>query len=526
MDTGYQRKYIYFVVFMTGMTALAVELTASRLVGTIYGNSNLVWASIIGLILIFLAGGYLVGGRIADRYPRVEVFYQLLAWGGFCTGLIPVAARPILHIGEKAFEGLELGILAGSFISVLILFCIPVTLLGTISPFAVRLMVEDARSSGKVAGELYSISTAGSFIGTFLPVLVLIPLIGTDQSFYLYGLICCITALAGMLVSRQKRMFWVYGWMIFVLVGLSLISREWGIKNSKGQIYETESAYNYIEVLQVEGYRYLRLNEGQGIHSVWHATELFYAGPWEQFLAGPFFNPPTGEKGYGPENVKRVAIIGLAAGTTARQATAVFGAIPIDGYEIDGKIIEVGRRYFGMNLPNLNAIAEDGRWGIAHSQNTYQLIAVDAYRPPYIPWHLTTVEFFQILHDHLSEDGVVAINVGRAPHDRQLIEGFTRTLLEVFPSVYVMDLPGTFNSILYATKQPTKVEYFYQNLLAFYGRNDIHPLLVEVMQRYVVYQQEAKASEIVFTDDKAPIEWMTNNLMLKFILSGEMESLE
>ncbi|MCS6908417.1 MAG: fused MFS/spermidine synthase [Anaerolineales bacterium] len=520
-----ERKFVYLAVFIAGMTALAVEISASRLIGSVYGNSNLVWASIIGLILIFLAVGYWLGGSLADRHPSPIWMYQLLGWGGFSTGLIPLVSQPILRYAAQAFDELNLGVLFGSFSVVLVLFSVPVTLLGMISPFAIRLLVEDRQSSGKTAGKLYALSTLGSFLGAFLPVLITIPLIGTYRTFYSLGLVVCLTSLVGA---------WRHKWTLRVLFGsmslclllciIYLGSRP--LKSSLGQIYEGESAYNYIQVLERSGYRYLRLNEGQGIHSMWHESELFYGGPWEQFLAAPFFNLAPDGGVYEPSNVRRIAIIGLAAGTTARQATRVFGPIPIDGYEIDPMVIRIGQEYFGMTLTNLNAIAQDGRWGIAHSPYRYQLIVVDAYLPPYIPWHLTTVEFFQILFERLTEDGVVAVNVGRAPKDRRLIEGFVGTLKVVFPSVYVMDLPGTFNSILYATKSPTRVENFYRNLLAFYQREDIHPLLIEVMQRFVLYQQPLPQSKLVFTDDRAPIEWMTNLLMINFLLSGEVESLQ
>jgi spermidine synthase len=139
-----------------------------------------------------------------------------------------------------------------------------------------------------------------------------------------------------------------------------------------------------------------------------------------QFLAAPFFNQPP----YDPDQVKNMAIVGLAGGTIARQATAVFGPIPIDGFEIDPEIIEVGREYFDMNEPNLNAIAQDGRWGLERSGQQYSLIGIDAYRPPYIPWHLTTQEFFQTVREHLTGDGVAVINVGRAPDDRRLVTGW------------------------------------------------------------------------------------------------------
>ena len=121
-----------------------------------------------------------------------------------------------------------------------------------------------------------------------------------------------------------------------------------------------------------------------------------------------------------------MAIVGLAAGTTAREATAVFQNITIDGIEIDPLIVSVARKYFDMNEPNLNVIVEDGRVGLEKSPHRYQVISVDAYRPPYIPPHMTTHEFFQIAHDHLTSDGVLVINVGRGPEDRRLVEFILR----------------------------------------------------------------------------------------------------
>ena len=76
------------------MTSLAVELSASRLLGNVFGASNMVWASIIGLILIYLTAGYYLGGRWADRSPSTLTFYRILVWAGFTVGLIPMVARP------------------------------------------------------------------------------------------------------------------------------------------------------------------------------------------------------------------------------------------------------------------------------------------------------------------------------------------------------------------------------------------------------------------------------------------------
>ncbi len=138
------KRYLYFTVFVSGMTTLAAELAASRLIGNVFGTSNLVWASIIGLILIYLTAGYFIGGRWADRWPDAATLYRVPGLGAFTLGVVPYIATPVLRFAAKAFEELDVAVLLGSFLGVLILFCIPVTLLGMISPFAIS--IERGRS--------------------------------------------------------------------------------------------------------------------------------------------------------------------------------------------------------------------------------------------------------------------------------------------------------------------------------------------------------------------------------------------
>jgi spermidine synthase len=515
------RKYLYFTVFISGMTSLAAEFGASRLLGNVFGTSNPVWAAIIGLILIYLTIGYFIGGRWADRSPHYKTMYAILAWGAFTLGIVPYVAGPVLRAAANAFDNIQVGVLAGAFAGVLILFTVPVTLFGMISPFAIRLSVNDAGHAGNVSGTIYGISTIGSFIGTFLPTLILIPIIGTTKTFFVFSMTLLIVALVGLALTAGRKVVFPYLLMVVALILLAIFGGRGGIKKSAGQIYETESAYNYIQVLESNGTYYLRLNDGQGIHSMYNAQTLEYGGPWQQFLVGPFFYP-----GRKPEDIHRIAIVGLAAGTTARQAAAVFPNVVIDGFEIDPKIVDVGRKYFDMKLPNLNVIIQDGRWGLANSPEKYDLICVDAYRPPYIPPHLTTREFFQIAADHLKPDGVLTINVGRAPGDRRLINGLATTLNTIFPSIYVMDIPGTFNSIVYATLQQTNSATLDSNLVSLLKIGNVQPLLTDSIIIAKTNLQPAPEHTIVFTDDLSPIEWMTNNLILNFILHGDMGTLK
>src|SRR4030043_180568 len=345
-STEKRKNYLYFTVFCAGMTSLAIEFGASRLLGNTFGTRNLVWASIIGLILIYLTVGYFIGGYWADRSPKLQTMYGVLAWGAFTSGLVPFVARPVLRMAADAFDQLQVGILFGSFTAVLILLIVPVILLGTISPFAIRLAMVDSRHAGQISGQIYAISTLGSFIGTFLPVLVLIPLVGTTITFLIFSFFLTLVALIGTLKTAGWRYTLKWIWMPIVLCVLGIFWSRGPIKNTTGEIYERESAYNYIQVIEMNGYRYLRLNEGQGIHSIWNSTDLNYGGPWQEFLVAPFFNTSP----YKVSQVKNMAIIGLAAGTVARQATEVFGNIPIDGFELDPAIIFIVQKYFLIHM--------------------------------------------------------------------------------------------------------------------------------------------------------------------------------
>jgi spermidine synthase len=515
------RRYLYFTVFISGMTALAAEFGASRLLQTIYGSSNLVWASIIGLIMVYFAVGYRLGGRWADRSPQPKTLFSILAWGAFTLGIAPFISTPVLRAAAAAFDVLSFGVMLGSFAGTLILFSIPVTLLAMASPFAVRLLMDDAAKAGNTSGEVSSISTMGSVLGAFLPTLFLFSLIGTTLTFLVFSGILLVVALIGLWFTSGWKSVLPFLLMPLLILLVALVN-DYRIKSTPGQVYETESAYNYIEVLKSGDSILLRLNEGQGIHSEYNPNQLFYGGPWEEFLVAPMFN----EK-FSVSDVKRIAIVGLAAGTTARQATAIYGGIPIDGYEIDPKIVDVGRKYFAMTMPNLNIYVVDGRWGLEHSPYKYDIIAVDAYRPPYIPPHLTTKEFFKICADHLTENGVLAINVGRAPKDRRLINDLAATIRTVLPSTHVIDIPNTFNSILYATRQPSTTANLDENVKALLlNAQSAPPLLLTAAQVAFVSQQPDPTGGEVYTDDRSPVEWVTNSLVINFILGGGVESIQ
>ncbi len=516
------RVFLYTTVFVGGMSTLAIELSASRLLGAVFGTSNIIWANVIGLILLYLTVGYFVGGRWADRSPYARTLYLILLWAAFLSALIPLVARPILSAAAAAVVQAEAGVALGSFVATLALFAIPITLLGTVSPFAIKLGVQRVEDAGRISGAIYAISTMGSLLGTFLPTLITLPELGTTGTFLLFAGILYTVALIGLFTQIGGRaLIWL--WMPVLLVIILIAFPRTPLRAAEAGavlLEERETAYNYIQVQEdANGYRLLSLNEGQGVHSIYHPTIFRYQGTWDYFLSAPYFNA-----GMTPDKVDSLLVIGLAAGTIPRQYQHVYGDIRLVGIEIDEGIIEAGYKWFGLDaMPSLEAIAEDGRLGLNRLQETFDVIAVDAYKPPYIPWQLTTVEFFSEVRAKLSPDGVLAINVGRTPSDRRLVDALTHVLQQNFATVHAIDVPRSFNTILYATVQPTTPEMLADNLNTL--DPNAQPLLYDVMSSTVASIVPLGSSDLLFTDDRAPVETLIDSLVLNFLLSGELESI-
>ena len=507
---------LLLVVAGSGMTTMAVEMAASRLLAPYFGDSILVWANLIGLILVYLSLGAYLGGRWADRRPRPEFLLSITALSALWIGLIPLAAAPVLRLAQNAFgrsaaalgtyDALQIG---GSFGSVLVLLAPPVILLGTVSPFAIRLLTRRAHRAGSSAGRVYALSTIGSIVGTFSPVLITIPLLGTARTFYLFGSLLLALSLIGLVAVRARRRALLTGLALALVLGLAAFLPPHVVKADERAIFETESRYNYIQVLEVGQVRYLMLNEGQGVHSIYDPGQLATQGTWDLLTIAPLINQPP----FSTDQVQRICVIGLAGGTMARQATALYGPVPIDGVEIDPAIIDVGRRFFDMNQENLQAIATDGRFYLEQSPHQYDLIAVDAYRLPYIPFQLATSEFFGLAQAHLTEQGVLAINVGRTPSDYRMVEAMAATLGVHFEYVHAIDVADTFNTILIAANQPSSVA----NLAANAGQT-AQAWAIQVAAQAAENVRPLAGDGPAFTDDRAPVESLTNAIIVRYLL--------
>ena len=513
------------LVFVGGMSSMSLEMCASRLMAPYFGTSLFVWANLIGLVLIYLSTGYFIGGRLADRYPSPRLLCTLTAIAAVYTGLIPFISKPVLELSVRGLDpnAPNAGVFIGSMLAVILLFLVPVTLLGVVSPFAVRLSVRAIGSTGRSAGNLYALSTAGSILGAFLPVLVLIPWLGVRRTLLAICVALLLVSLWGLdmpvaLGRRTVPARWLVA-LVGILPLLPLLLPQavplGALKPQPGLIAERESLYNYIQVVkQDDGTVNLVLNEGQAIHSIYNPNRVLTGWYWDYFLAAPYFN-----SGAAMGQVHRVGIIGLAGGTIARQFTQVYGAnVQIDGVEIDPEIVAVGRQYFAMTEPNLHTYVEDGRTFLRATHQTYDVVAIDAFQQPYIPFQLTTKEFFEEIKAHLSPHGVVVLNTGHTRTDFRLVQAFVNTMSAVFPGVYTFNVPDTFNTEVMATNSPTSLQGFLNNLNTIPRGTDLGTVADEVAP--VAQAAHAEPGGVVFTDDRAPIEQLTDQLLLNYISNG------
>ncbi len=489
------------LVFTAGAGTLSTEIAASRLLAPYFGSSTIVWANIIGLILVYLSLGYWLGGKVADRRPDPRLLGSIVIAAALFIAVLPFVARPVLDAAVRGLDAVSVGAVVGSFFAALALFAVPVTLLGAVSPFAIRLALDDVGEAGTVAGRLYALSTVGSIVGTFTSALVLIPLIGTQRTMLLSA---ALLVLAGALVLGARWQLLTVGVaaLLFVPAGT--------IKASSGLIYETESAYQYIQVLQKpNGSRLLKLNEGVAVHSEWYPHSVLTGGEWDMFLVVP---PLLGRP------AENMLIIGNAGGTTARAYGKLYPDVRIDGVEIDPKVTETGRRYLGLgDNPKLHVITADGRTYLAGTDERYDLILVDAYRQPYIPFYLATKEFFRLARDHLTPGGVLAINVAAVPGDDQLGDALGTTMLAEFPAVWRWH-PLRFNELMVAVNGPTTESTLRRRV------GEVPLAARSLVPLFRSGLEPVRARGEALTDDRAPVEWLTDSMIVDFIAhGGELE---
>ena len=502
MDTDRFRPPLLLVVFVVGISTLGAEIAAARLLAPYFGASTIVWANTIATVLVALSIGYWYGGRLADRNPTVNGLNRIVLLGAVLLAVVPFVADPFLSVAVDALDSISAGAFAGSLVAVLVLVATPVLVLGMVAPYAIRLAVATVEEAGRVAGRLYAVSTVGSLLGTFLSALLLIPLVGTRRTFLAFALMLAIVAVLGM---RSRAAVAVPAAMA-VLLALPVGT----IKGTDtGTIlHEADTEYQYARVVEnSDGDRLLELNEGQAVHSMRRAGSYLTGDIWDEYLVAPFAtrDEPPG----------RIAILGNAAGTTARAYGEYFPDTYVDGVEIDGELTEIGREYFDLRNPRLETFTDDARPYLRRTDRRYDAILVDAYRQPYIPFYLSTVEFFELARDRLNPGGVVLVNAGHPEGNDDLEKVLSATLAEVFGTV-LRDPAEPTNTLLIATDAPGA-----SGARLLRNAERMPAELRPTATRTAGLIDDRLKGGTVYTDDKAPVEWLIDSSIIEVAARGE-----
>ncbi|MBV9918953.1 MAG: fused MFS/spermidine synthase [Solirubrobacterales bacterium] len=486
------------VVFVVGAASLGTEIAAARLLAPYFGASTIIWANTIATVLVALSVGYACGGRLADRRGDLAGLAGIVMSAAVLMAIVPFAADPFLRLAAQALGSTSAGGFLGSLAAVLVLVAVPVVLLGAVAPYANRLGLGSVANAGTVTGGLYAISTAGSLVGTFLAALLLIPLIGTHRTFLVFAAALALVA-APFLRSR-------FVWLVpAVLAGALAIPPAAGSANVPGAkvVFAEETPYQYARVLQfANGERWLQLNEGIAIHSLYRPGSFLTGGYWDD----PLVLPGASARG----EPRRMAILGDAAGTVARAYGHYLPSTRVDAVELDGALTRIGQRLFGLRGSNLHLYTADARPWLAGRRARYDTIFLDAYRQPYIPFYLVTREFFQLVRDHLRPGGALVINIGHIPGSDALEKTVTATLRTVFPWV-LRDVVSDSNTLAMASVQPLRPAR-----MPAAAPRGLGSLARSVQTRI----WPPLRGGTVFTDDRAPVEWLTDLSIVHYAQSG------
>lgn len=493
--------YLYLTEFFSGMSVMAVELGASRLLAPYFSSSQIVWTIIIGTIMIAMALGNIYGGKSADKNPNPDKLYSRILVAGVWIAAIPFFSKfAILGISALLVVTVSTNFLVlAAFITCMVVFVYPLFLLGTVTPSLVKYTVDSLDDSGKTVGTLGAFNTIGSIIGTFVPTFISIPTVGTAVTFLIFSAILLILGIVYFISSGRNKVKSTVSAVLFIIccfLSPSLNFAFW----EKDLAYEGESVYNYLQVKENDYHTALSTNVLFGVQSVYMKSGGLTGMYYDYAMAAPLMADT--------DKTTDILILGMGTGTYAKQCMEYFDGVTVEGVEIDEKITELAHEYF--ELPDeVKVTTYDGRAFLNVCDKKYDVIMVDAYQDITIPFQMSSKEFFTLVREHLNENGVMVVNMNmRSKDDNGINSWLADTISDVFSDVYTADVANSTNRELFASNDPNMLERFREKS-ALLENTDLYTLMSRVNDRLVEY----KAGNRIFTDDKAPVELLGMNVI-------------
>ncbi len=500
------KLYLYLTEFFAGMSVMAVELGASRLLAPYFSSSQIVWTIIIGTIMIAMALGNYFGGKSADKDPDPDKLYKRILLSAVWIAAIPFIGK-IVILGISAVLVVTVStnfLIWAAFLACMVIFVYPLFLLGTVTPSLVKYTTDSLEDNGRTVGTLGAFNTVGSIIGTFAPTFITIPTVGTAVTFLIFSGILLMLGLVYFFSCKRgyiRMAICTVLFIVFCITGTVLGFAFW----ERSLTYEGESVYNYLQVKEDDKQAALSTNVLFGIQSIYMKdgglTGLYY----DTAMAAPLMSE-------GDDITKKnMLILGMGTGTYAKQCKAYFPGIKVEGVEIDDKITDLAHKYFDLD-DDIKVTTYDGRAFLnslkganrksSDSAVKYDVIMVDAYQDITIPFQMSTVEFFTLVKNSLAPDGVMVVNMNMHSDKKGSInECLCDTIASVFSNVYTVKVDGTTNRELFASDlsgMPDRLYSASQKL----EDNDLKALMEDIYMRMERYE----GGENILTDDKAPVE--------------------
>lgn len=484
------KNFLYATEFFSGMSIMAVELGAARLLAPYFSSSQIVWTIIIGTIMISLALGNVWGGRRADSDADPAKLYRRLIFAALWIGAIPVLGKYlILALAGVLIVAVDTNLLIwAAFLSCAVIFVPPLFVLGTVTPSLVKYATDSLEHNGRVVGNLNAFNTIGSIIGTFLPTFVTIPTVGTAITFLIFSGVLLLIGVIYFVSLGTRKIFCAGAVIIFVtcaILGNSSNFAFW----QKNLLYEGESIYNYLQVRENPRQIIFSTNVLFGVQSIKVKDGGLTGFYYDYALAAPLLT-----------DGKKILVLGMGTGTFAEQCRKYFPAAQITGVEIDEKITALARKYFALPT-DAEVVTYDGRAFLQSDANRYDVILVDAFQDISPPFQMSSLEFFTLVRDHLVDGGILVVNMNMRGG---LNDCLTDTIGQVLPAVRTIDAKNVTNRVLFASRD----EKIFAELRARAEKlsdDDFSRLMISVAENW----REPTLGDEILTDDRAPVELLS-----------------
>ena len=484
-------KYkLEITVFLSGALTMVLELIAARILSPYVGSSNLIWTTIIGIMLISMSIGYWYGGKIADKNKEndIKILSNYLLISAIATSIIPILEVVFIDVLSQLSSNLILV----AIICATVTFGIPSFLLATVSPIAVKIKNNNIDHIGATSGKISSLSTIGSIFGTFFAGFILIPNLGVRN--IILGCSILLWILSVYLFNKKDKKYYILMIVeLLIIIGLNVLGGYLFQVRNPEITRDVDSEYSRIWVtnLDVGETTYKTLQVDTGLESYINqetgemgATYLYYYDLFE------YYNKEAND----------ALMIGGAAYTYPMHYLKKYENKTIDVVEIDEKMTQIAEEEFGLdkNNPNLGLITQDGRSYLNYNEKKYDTVFIDAFKGLNAPFELTTYEAMQKVYNSLDENGTVITNIISA------IEGDDADFIKYEYSTY----KAIFDDVKVFQVNPNHSDDEEQNLIlvGIKGNGNINTDKEEEYGELLSNEiKDFTSDKPIITDDYAPI---------------------